>query len=576
MEKRPYDRLSEEQRSKLDSNLEWIKNPLAIYLFELDNTEATIRQAQDQTARFMIGEFAVERFNITEFSDRISKDTLTSLKWEGTAGTAFDGRKVPLNFDDYLTVKAHNLNVGESFNINFQGATSRIFGDAALGGSSFQVFGTGTVGRRGEISVDLDISHAFGYELHNQIGVGEKYIGVDVFKIEKSEINISSPVNVIEGNVQISFKVKMNPFWGTLSPDQLDNWLQIVEASAVDVKKNSTIRSSFEELINRNGDPSVNLKGILVTPKPKPLDQDERDEISMRVKEKLDAGEVTLDEAIEFYNIIQNEDFQHALLQGIKNSNDSCFLSGTPILLADRNYKPIDEIVVGEEVQSYNASGELVAGRVSKIFRNQSKHILDVFGLMITPGHVTYCGDGQFAGQHVPIIDILRTDGALVQADGSMIRATTGYDVGSEEDQFVWAVTGTSQLDSTIIIEDRKQIRVGSRFILDDGRDVCVLDLIKAAGGTLMENGYIRASGSSEQLPFLWILSNELPAPEDYILQRSQVSLTEIYEAGEWDGQRSRLTERDVQSPRTIFTRSEDEIKRGKPNIPVSLQDKLQ
>ncbi|KZK78471.1 hypothetical protein PsW64_04110 [Pseudovibrio sp. W64] len=254
---------------------------------------------------------------------------------------------------------------------------------------------------------------------------------------------------------------------------------------------------------------------------------------------------------------------------------EPCFLAGTPILLANGTNKPIEEIAVGDEVQSYNSAGELVASRVSKVLRKQSKHILDVFGLMITPGHVTYCGDGQFKGQHVPIIDILRSDGALMKSDGSLVRAGTGCQVGSEGDALLWAVTGDRQADGNVAIKQNAQIRAGSRFILDDGRDVCLLDLIKAANGELTEGGYIKLDGSETPLPFHWIFSDNLPAPEDYMLQRSQVSLTEIYGAAEWESKPSALPVGDVPSERHIITRSAEDIARGKPNIPLRLRSKL-
>ncbi|WP_208988105.1 hypothetical protein, partial [Pseudovibrio sp. W74] len=242
--------------------------------------------------------------------------------------------------------------------------------------------------------------------------------------------------------------------------------------------------------------------------------------------------------------------------------------------LADGTDKPIEEIAVGDEVKSYNSEGELVASRVSKVFHNQSKHILDVFGLLITPGHVTYCGDGQFKGQHVPIIDILRSDGALMKSDGSLVRAGTGCQVGSEGDALLWAVTGDRQADGNVAIKQKAQIRASSRFILDDGRDVCLLDLIKAADGELTEDGYIKLDVSETPQPFHWIFSDNLPAPEDYVLQRSQVSLAEIYAAAEWESIPSALSGGDVSNGRPIITRSAKEIVQGRPNIPLCLRTK--
>jgi len=124
--------------------------------------------------------------------------------------------------------------------------------------------------------------------------------------------------------------------------------------------------------------------------------------------------------------------------------NDSqCFMAGTPIDMWDGTQKSIEDIQPNDIVTSYDAKGLLVPGRVTKTFRNCVVLVLDVFGLMVTPGHVTLCGDGKFDGAHVPIIAILRSDGALVCKDGAKIRATTGCPVGSELDQLIWAVTGS-------------------------------------------------------------------------------------------------------------------------------------
>lgn len=253
---------------------------------------------------------------------------------------------------------------------------------------------------------------------------------------------------------------------------------------------------------------------------------------------------------------------------------DKCFLAGTPILLADGTDKPIEDITVGDIVQSYDAAGELVANRVSKVFRNQSKHILDVFGLMITPGHVTYCADGPFAGQHVTMLDILRSDGALMKSDGTLVRAATGCQVGSKKDALLWVVTGERQPDGNVAIKEKAQIRAGSRFILDDGRDICLLDLIKAAEGELTEDGYIKLAGTETPLPFHWIFSENLPAPEDYVLQRSQVSLPEIYRAAEWEGKQPALPVDARVRGRSLTARSAEENVQGKPNVPLSLRSR--
>ena len=67
----------------------------------------------------------------------------------------------------------------------------------------------------------------------------------------------------------------------------------------------------------------------------------------------------------------------------------------------------------------------LAPPRVTRVFVNDVAHVLDFHGTGVTPGHVFLCGAGRFAGRHVPLIDILRDDGAVVRQDGSLMRAAT-------------------------------------------------------------------------------------------------------------------------------------------------------
>ncbi|MFV0358178.1 Hint domain-containing protein, partial [Tropicimonas sp.] len=78
-----------------------------------------------------------------------------------------------------------------------------------------------------------------------------------------------------------------------------------------------------------------------------------------------------------------------------------CFLTATPVTLSDGTTKPIEAVVPGDHVLSYDGNGNLVSGRVVRTFSKDAKHILDFFGLMVTPGHVMFCADGRFAGRHV-------------------------------------------------------------------------------------------------------------------------------------------------------------------------------
>ena len=214
-----------------------------------------------------------------------------------------------------------------------------------------------------------------------------------------------------------------------------------------------------------------------------------------------------------------------------------CFLPGTPIAMWGAPDKPIEAVAVGNLVVSYDRRGRLVPGRVSRVFQNEVRVILDLFGLMVTPGHVTLCGEGEHAGRHVPVLDILRSDGALVMRDGTLVRAATGCAVGSEGDAWVAAVAGEPRGGGRVHVTEARHLRVGTRVILADGRDVSVLELIRAAGGEVGADGWVRPRGEpeAEGKPYLWAFSDRLPNPEDHVLARSGTTLADIYAAGEWE-----------------------------------------
>ncbi|MEM9046478.1 MAG: hypothetical protein AAGC81_17485 [Pseudomonadota bacterium] len=211
-----------------------------------------------------------------------------------------------------------------------------------------------------------------------------------------------------------------------------------------------------------------------------------------------------------------------------------CFLAGTEVSIFDGAKRLIEEVKVGDQVTSYDQHGGLVPGTVTRVFQNRVKHILDVFGLHVTPGHVTLCGDGPFAGRHVPMIDILRSDGALVRESGEKIRACTNEPVDSAKDQLIWAVTGEKQADGALKIRDRGRIRLGTRFITAEGYDISVADLIASARAQVTADGLIQQAGG-EGVPFYWSFTPMLPRPEDYVLQRSALKLNDIYQAAEWE-----------------------------------------
>ena len=213
-----------------------------------------------------------------------------------------------------------------------------------------------------------------------------------------------------------------------------------------------------------------------------------------------------------------------------------CFAAGTTITLADGTKKPIEDILPDDWVLSFNPeTGETVSARVTRTFTNDVKILLNFFGTFVTPGHVYYCAGGRFEGGFVTLIDILRDDGAVQDAEGNLIRACTGATVGGELDRFVEVVTADPQPDGALKVRETGRLRAGSRVILDDGRDFALADIIAAGGGTILDNGMIATDDNPAGTVYHWTFSKTLPQPEDYVLQRSATSLEEIYRIAEWE-----------------------------------------
>ena len=225
------------------------------------------------------------------------------------------------------------------------------------------------------------------------------------------------------------------------------------------------------------------------------------------------------------------------VVEAIGLSNYNCFLASTPITMSDGSIKPIEQIQPNDQVLSYNAAGQLVSSRVVRTMSHNVKHVLDFFGLFVTPGHVFLCGEGKYKSRHVPLVDILRSDGGIVQEDGTIVRAATGNIIGSDFDRrFVWAVTGETTANGTIKVEDRQKLRLGTWVITEAGNTLVLGAILQQLGAVVTDDGMVKASADSDvEMPFHWRFSAELPKPEDYILQRSQLTLEEIYSAAEWE-----------------------------------------
>jgi len=255
--------------------------------------------------------------------------------------------------------------------------------------------------------------------------------------------------------------------------------------------------------------------------------------------EQLRTGVITPTDAINMAAGAQQV-FRDVVYAAMRESGTGCFAAGTMISMFDGAAKPIEDIRKGDFVVSYTESGELVRGEVTGTKTHEVAHVLDVFGLKVTPGHVTYCADGAFKDTHVPLIDILRSDGALMREDGTLVRANTGCEIGSSADTFVEVVTMAGSAEQQVV-EQSVRMRTGSRIILDTGHDVSLLDLIEVNGGWVNDDGLVVCDKHRDGRPFLWSFSQTLPKPEDYLLQRSGLTLAAIFAAGEWEGAAPRL-----------------------------------
>lgn len=269
----------------------------------------------------------------------------------------------------------------------------------------------------------------------------------------------------------------------------------------------------------------------------------------------LESGAVTFQEMIQLINS-NGDAYMNGLVQNaIQNANNNCFLGDTPISMwpLDPNFqpgpdgiydqdevrakiwtKPISEIRVKDLIVAHDKDGNLVPDVVSRTFQNEATHILDFWGTGVTPGHAYLCGDGKREGEYAPLIDILRQDGAIVLENGTKVRAAINWPVGSLPDQFIWVLAGHDD-GQKIQVTDTKQVRIGTRMIAPDGSDDCILDRLVHTYGPLSEDGYFENGTNVRSLVIHWPYGDKIPNPEDYILQRSVLTLEEIYAANEWE-----------------------------------------
>lgn len=206
--------------------------------------------------------------------------------------------------------------------------------------------------------------------------------------------------------------------------------------------------------------------------------------------------------------------------------------------------KPISQMKVGDWVVSFDEHDNLIPGYVPRTMTNDAKILLNFFGTRVTPGHVYLRADSKKSYKFETLIDILRDDGVIKHQDGTLIRAATHVPVGDPRDGFVRAVTGTRQANGSLDPKDQGRIRLGTCFIVGEGKSrksLAVADLIEHGGGVVGDDELIRV-GDGPAMPFLWDFGETLPKPEDFVLACSSTTLEDIYKAAEWESQGPRLS----------------------------------
>lgn len=218
-----------------------------------------------------------------------------------------------------------------------------------------------------------------------------------------------------------------------------------------------------------------------------------------------------------------NRAFQHLL-----PDRALCFAAGTLIKLSDNSLKKIEEISIGDKVLSFGINNndlchEFNTSRVTRLFLNTATLIIDFFNTKVTPGHVFYRVDGPRSGSFAPLIDILRTDGAIADASGRILRAATLAEVGTVRDAFMEIIRIDRPSPPEACLG---RVRAGTLLLRQDGSSVSILELAEQAGYTFdAETGLVSKDGQGPTpLPF----AGPIPKPEDYVLARSGLTIGDL------------------------------------------------
>ena len=101
---------------------------------------------------------------------------------------------------------------------------------------------------------------------------------------------------------------------------------------------------------------------------------------------------------------------------------------------------------------------------------------------------------------------------------------------------------------------------------------MCLLNIIGQSGLLITADGLL-IDGPSAQAgqPFHWTLTHTIPKPEDYVLQRSAVTLEEIYSAGEWENTRPQMPKPYRGEAGVSYVNNTPDSM--PPNIPLAMRD---
>lgn len=195
-------------------------------------------------------------------------------------------------------------------------------------------------------------------------------------------------------------------------------------------------------------------------------------------------------------------------------------------ILAKAWKKSIEEITPSDQVLSFDKNNNLKPGKVVRTFRNKTKVILDFNGTFVTPDHIYFREDSKGPNKFEALIDILRDDGIIRHQDGTLIRASTGCEVGSEDDEQFWAFT-IDQIEGGERVRDKKRLRLGTRWMLPNGQHFSMREYMEGIHIELIREGklkgYVRHKKHGYITIFIWTFSETLPNAEDFMLQRSNI-----------------------------------------------------